>query len=283
MAGKNAKNPLARNMAMLVLYHHGSSVCAAKVRLVLTEKKLDWDGRYLDILKGDHFDPDYMKLNPKAVVPTLQHDDEIIVESSVICEYLEDAFPQTPLSPADPANRARMRLWMKAVDEEPHPACAELTFTCTHRHTLARLPADELARFLASTPPRSVTPNWHARKKEIVTRGFDSPGLDKPFKLYDSYLGKMEDALADSAWLAGDSFSLADVAMIPYVNRLDMLSMSEMWTRARPRVTDWFNRVKARPTFKPAMLDWFPPQLAEDFSTFGKQSWPQARQLLSAA
>ena len=140
---------------MLVLYHHGSSVCAAKVRLVLAEKKLDWEGRYLDILKGDQFDPDYMKLNPKAVVPTLQDDGAIIVESSVICEYLDDAFPDPSLKPADPASRARMRLWMKAVDDELNPACAELTFTCTHRHTLARLPTDELARFLASTPPRS--------------------------------------------------------------------------------------------------------------------------------
>ena len=56
---------------MLELYHHGSSVCAAKVRIVLAEKGLQWKGHYLDILKGDQFDPEYMKLNPKAVVPTL--------------------------------------------------------------------------------------------------------------------------------------------------------------------------------------------------------------------
>jgi glutathione S-transferase len=268
---------------MLTLYHHGSSVCAAKVRFALGEKKLDWEGRYLDILKGDQFDADYMRLNPKAVVPTLVHDGNIIVESTVICEYLDEAFPDPPLKPREPLARAAMRLWTKAVDEEVHPACAELTFTCTHRHTLARLPADALAHFLASTPPQSVTPNWHERKKEIVMRGFDSPGIDRPFKLYDRYLQKMEEALKDRPWLAGDSFSLADIAMTPYVNRLDMLSMAEMWTLRRPRVTDWFERIKARPTFKPALLDWFPPQLADDFSTFGRQSWPQARQILSAA
>jgi glutathione S-transferase len=48
-------------------------VCAAKVRFALAEKGVAWDGRYLDILKGDQFDPDYVKLNPKAVVPTLVH------------------------------------------------------------------------------------------------------------------------------------------------------------------------------------------------------------------
>ena len=63
---------------MLELYHHGSSVCAAKVRMVLAEKGLDWKGHYLDILKGDQFDPDYLQLNPKAVVPTIIHDGKVM-------------------------------------------------------------------------------------------------------------------------------------------------------------------------------------------------------------
>ena len=74
---------------MLKLYHHGSSVCAAKVRMYLSEKKLDWKGHYIDILAGEQFDPEYIKLNPKAVVPTLEHNGEIICDSTIICEYLE--------------------------------------------------------------------------------------------------------------------------------------------------------------------------------------------------
>ena len=120
---------------MLELYHHGSSVCAAKVRIVLAEKGLDWKGHYLDILKGDQFDPEYMKLNPKAVVPTLVHDGNVILESTVICEYLDEVFQQVALKPTDPVARAKMRLWTKAVDEDMHPACAEITFASSHRHT----------------------------------------------------------------------------------------------------------------------------------------------------
>ncbi len=267
---------------MLELYHHGSSVCAAKVRLVLAEKGLGWKGHYLDILKGDQFEPAYMKLNPKAVVPTLVHDGKVLTESTVICEYLDEVFPDPPLKPADAYDRHRMRLWTKAVDEEVHPACAEVTFASTHRHTLARLPPADLARFLASTPPQSVTPTWHARKKEIVTLGFTAPGIDKPFRLYDRYLQKMEEALADGPWLAGDIFSLADIGMAPYVNRLDMLGMSAMWEMSRPRLTDWFVRVKARSSFQPAFMQWFPAQLAADLATFGAQSWPEVRRILAA-
>ena len=78
---------------MITLYHHGSSVCAAKVRVALAEKSLPWQGVYVDILRGDQFDPAYTKLNPKAVVPTLVHDGKVIIESTVICEYLDECFP----------------------------------------------------------------------------------------------------------------------------------------------------------------------------------------------
>jgi glutathione S-transferase len=69
--------------------------------------------------------------------------------------------------------------------------------------------------------------------------------------------------------------------MTPYVNRLDMLGMAPMWERTRPRVTDWFERIKARNTFKPAFLDWCPPDLTTDLLTFGGQSWPSVERLLA--
>ena len=124
---------------MLELYHHGSSVCAAKVRLYLEEKALAWEGHYIDILKGEQFDADYIKINPKAVVPTLVHDGAVIRESTNICEYLDDVFPENQIRPADPVIRAEVRCWTKAVDEELHPACGALTFMSSHRHTIQRL------------------------------------------------------------------------------------------------------------------------------------------------
>jgi glutathione S-transferase len=268
---------------VIELYHHGSSVCAAKVRFVLGEKALDWTGHYVDILKGDQFDPGYLKLNPKAVVPTLVHDGVIVPESTVICEYLDEVFPDPPLRPAKAPQRAAMRLWTKAVDEDMHPACAEITFACCHRHIVHRLGPEGVKQFLDSTPAQSVTPQWHSRKKEIVTQGFAAPGIARPFALYDRYLQKMEDTLAHNEWLAGDTFSLADIGMAPYLNRLDMLGMLAGWTRGRPRVADWFDRVKARPTFTPAFLTWCPADLTADLKTFGTQSWPDVQRVLQAA
>jgi ganglioside-induced differentiation-associated protein 1 len=268
---------------MIELYHHGSSVCAAKVRLVLAEKGLEWQGHYIDILKGDQFSPEYIKLNPKAVVPTLVHDGAPILESTVICEYLDEVFPYPPLKPNNARDRAEMRLWTKAVDELLHPMCAEITFSASHRHTVARLGPEGLAKFLASTPPISVTAAWHERKKAIVMQGFKAPGIERAYLLYDSFLQKMDDRLKTSPWLAGATFSLADIALTPYITRLDMMSMSEMWTKNRPNLTNWFERIKARPTYKPQLRDWCPPDLTNDLATFGAQSWPEVKRILQTA
>ena len=268
---------------MIELYHHGSSVCAAKVRLVLAEKNVDWKSHYIDILKGDQFNPDYLKLNPKAVVPTLVHDGHPIPESTVICEYLDEVFPDRPLKPDDARDRAEMRLWTKAVDEILHPMCAEITFSASHRHTVAKLGPEGVAKFLASTPPISVTAAWHERKKAIVMQGFQAPGIERAWLLYDGFLQKMDDRLATVPWLAGPTFSLADIALTPYVTRLDMLTMSELWTKRRPHLTDWFERIKARPTYKPQLRDWCPPDLTTDLATFGARSWPEVKKILQQA
>tara|TARA_Y100000588_G_scaffold92212_1_gene99632 strand:- start:568 stop:1374 length:807 start_codon:yes stop_codon:yes gene_type:complete len=265
---------------MLELYHHGSSVCAAKVRIALYEKGLEWEGHYLDILKGDQFDPTYVKLNPKAVVPTLLHDGKIIVESTLICEYLDDVFPEPKLRPTNPLDLVKMRLWTKAIDEDVHPACAATTFVSCHRHIIRKMGPDKVREFLNATPAISVTADWPERKKKYVEQGFYAPDVAQKVKLYNAYLSKMETTLTEHSWLAGDSYSLADIGMTPYINRVDMLGMSELWERTRPRVTDWFNRVKERESFQPALLEWCPEQLTNDLKNYGAESLWDVKRIL---
>lgn len=266
---------------MIELYHHGSSVCAAKVRFFLEEKGLSWEGRYIDILKGEQFTPEYKALNPKAVVPTLVHDGAVVRESTVICEYLDDVFPENRLRPDEPLARAEVRYWTKAVDEELHPACGALTFMASHRHTIAALGPERVRRFLDSTPPLSVSADWHERKKTYVREGFDAPDARSKVVTYDRYLEKMEQALDPGPWLAGERFTFADVAMIPYVMRLDMLSMQGMWADGRrPRLARWLEAVKARPSFEPAIRRWMPEGLTRDLGENGARSWPEVAEIL---
>ncbi len=107
---------------MLALYHNDMSSCAQKVRLMLAEKGLEWESRHLDLRAGEHQKDWYVKLNPRAVVPTLIDGDIVVPESNVINEYLDERFPDPPQKPADPFGRARMRLWTKQLDEGVHDA-----------------------------------------------------------------------------------------------------------------------------------------------------------------
>ena len=118
---------------MIELYHNDMSVCAAKVRSVLAEKRLEWRGIHMDLRAGDTQKPEYLKLNPNAVVPTLVHDGCVVIESTVIGEYLDDAFPQHPLR-GDAREKAQMRLWTKQLDEGLHIAVGILSLCIAFRH-----------------------------------------------------------------------------------------------------------------------------------------------------
>ncbi len=265
------------------LYHHGSSVCAAKVRFAMDEKGMDWDGVYIDILKGEQFDPQYLKLNPKGVVPTLVHDNLVIPDSTVIIEYLDHIAPETSVHPTDSWEYAQARYWTKAVDEDLHPACGAVTFVCSHRHTvLEKLGPEGVKKFLASTPSMSVTSDWKSQKDAFTRCGFEAPGAAEKVKLYDTYLHKMEHALSGgNDWLVGNKFSIADIAMTPYVNRLAMMSMRGMWESGRlPNVEKWFARIEARPSFKKCFIDWVPEDLTNDLRENGAKSWPEVAKIL---
>lgn len=259
---------------MLELYHHGSSVCAAKVRFALAEKRIQWSSRYVDILAGEQFKPAFLAINPKAVVPVLADDGFIVPESTVICEYVEDAFPEYPIYPDDPKARARIRLWTKAVDEELHPACSAITYIVSHRHTILRNGVRSFEDFLRNGAHEGVAAR--TLKWQWVQGGLEAPGAADKIRLYDLWLQRMEEALTHSAWLAGDEFSMADIALTPYVNRLSALAMDGAWANGRlPHVTRWFERVRARPTFEPAFIAWMPAALSAELRANGTKSWPE--------
>jgi len=266
---------------VLELYHHGSSVCAAKVRLALAEKKVPWTGHYVDILAGEQFKDSYLAVNPRAMVPALVHDGRVVIESTLICEYVERVFPDNPVYPADPYVRYRARLWTKAVDEELHPACSALTYVVSHRHTILRSGVASFEDFLKT--PSSETKEARTLKWQWIAHGFDAPGAADKLRLYLRHMRKMEEALADGPWLAGPDFSIADIAMAPYVNRLAMLQLGEIWENGRlPRVADWFARLASRPTFKPALLDWIPDGLKAELAANGEKSLSDVRRILAA-
>ena len=265
---------------MLELYHNNISVCSQKVRHALAEKELDWVGRHVGLIGGEQTAPDYLRLNPRALVPTLVHDGIPIIESTVINEYLDEVFAAPPLKPADPPGRARMRLWTKVPDEGIHVACASVSFAAAFARQLqSRFTPAAMEKRLAGRPDRARA----GRQRAIMEHGFDAPFVRDAVLLFDRTYQAMEEALGDVPWLAGDSFSLADIALTPYLDRLHRLGLSPMWDRARPRLTDWFARIRARPSFDRAYTSFGPIDYDDLLIERGESAWPEVEPLLAEA
>jgi len=258
---------------MLTLYHGATSVCAAKVRITLAEKGkrkgADWDGPLLDLHKGDQFDPAYLKLNPNAVVPTLVDGDRVVIESTVINEYLDDIFPEPRLSPAEPYGRARMRLWTRQ-EESVHEEINTLTIALIFRPgELARPEAEREAR-LAKRPD----PDKRAKWRELLDKGGESPLVDKALRRFVRLFAEMDRALAGGPWLLGDEYSLADIGMTAYIDRLGQLQFEGLWA-SFPRVGDWLARVRARPSFAEAVGAYTSAERLATMREAGAAAWPE--------
>lgn len=264
---------------MLHLYHGSTSVCSIKVRLALAEKGLEWSGEVLDLQRGDQHRPEYAKLNPNEVVPTLAHDGRIVLESTLIAGYLDEAFPKPPLMPADPYARVIARLWMKKVDDYLHASCSAVTFATANRKVLLRKTPAELEAHLASVPD----PSYRERLRLSITHGLTAPHVAQAVRNFDKYIGEMETTLSRQPYLAGADYSLAEAAATPYVNRAEMLGMDRLWAGRRPRVTDWLARVRARPSFDRAITEWLSAADRERFDIPRDETWQKVQQILDAA
>ncbi|MPZ78472.1 MAG: glutathione S-transferase family protein [Deltaproteobacteria bacterium] len=237
---------------MIELYHNDMSVCAQKVRLALAEKKLAWHGHHLNLRAGDQQKPEYLKLNPNAVVPTLVDNGSVIIESTVICEYLEDTYPEPRLRPADAAERARMRLWTKQLDEGVHAATSVVSSAIAFRHQKLAQGMEALEAFHKKMPD----PVKRERSWENITQGVKSRFFVDAVKRFDHLLGDMETSLSNGPWLAGKEFSLADIGYAPYITRLDHLQMQFLWDD-RPRIAGWYDRLRERGSYAQALEKWF--------------------------
>jgi glutathione S-transferase len=261
---------------MLTLYHGRTSVCSIKARLALAEKGISFDSRLLT-LRGDQFDPAYMKLNPNAVVPTLVHDNDVIIESTVIMHYVDEAFAGPALMPAVPLARSKVRMIEKLMDEYVHVSCMTITFATANRPALAKLSATELEAELAKAPD----PRRAEIKRQVAARGLDAAPVAGALKLQQKLLDTIEAAMQDGPFLAGDAWSLADAAAAPYVWRLEKLKLARMWEQ-KPGVAQWYERVRARPSFQTAVADWLTSVERERYASVA-DPWPKVRELLKVA
>jgi glutathione S-transferase len=253
---------------MLKVYSYFNSICTQKVFITLAEKGIAYETQNVDLFKNEQFKPDYLKINPKGVVPALDHDGRIIIESTLICEYLDDSFPALRLMPADPYLRARLRLWSKAVDETLFEATRELSFSAMFRERMRTMTEEQREERYQNVGD----PIKRARLMSTYAEGAESPYVFQGIGAFEIAFDKMEkDLRAGGPWLVGREITLADINMMPFVARLAYLDLLDVWIAERPASQDWWRRTQALPSFVASI----PQKLAsEDLSamkTFGSR------------
>ncbi|MBB2204756.1 FtsZ-binding protein FzlA [Gluconacetobacter takamatsuzukensis] len=206
---------------MRILYHLPLSPYCRKVRLVLGEKRLPFEPMMERVWERR---PDYLSVNPAGTVPMLVEENGLsIPNSSVICEYLEEAYPDTPLLGRTLAERVEVRRLVAWFDEK---FASEVTQNLLHEKVMKRIAG-------------RGNPDGNALRAGYAN-----------IRYHLSYL----DWLAETRkWLAGPTLSLADFAAASHLSCLDFINDVD-WSKA-PAAKDWYARMKSRPCFRPLLND----------------------------
>ena len=228
----------------IILYDFHGSPCARRVRIVLLEKGLQWETRLVDLTKMEQKKPEYLKLNPNGLVPTLVHGDRVIYESNVITEYLDAIFPEPRLYPADPWQCARAKMWQAfelAMAKEYRPLMYLRVIGPLDR----RRSKDEVMRDVRRSTDDPSHIDWVSRVYDGTAVSEDEAPL-LASQLYHR-IDHIESAI-EGEFLLGNDFTIADLSVYPRVAMYPLVGLP-IDAAKYPRTTRWMAAVAKRPSF----------------------------------
>jgi glutathione S-transferase/RNA polymerase-associated protein len=170
---------------MLSLYDHPLSPYAQKVKIALREKDVQFVAATPSEIGSGRTAAEFARANPRGEVPALLHDGFAVFDSTVILEYIEDAFPSPALLPRTAADRARVRMLEEVMDTH----FEAITWALSEIRNFGRAEGAEADRFMAAGAREIAA--WH---------------------------GWLEGEIDGRPWFNGDAFGWADLAVVPFLN-----------------------------------------------------------------
>jgi glutathione S-transferase len=228
---------------MLTLYSFGPAANSLKPTLTLYEKGLAFEHRLLNPAKFEHHTDWYKEVNPRGQVPALDDAGRIVTESTVICEYLEDAHPtEVRLRPDDHWDRAQMRVWTKWVDEYFCWCVSTIGWHRGVRYMAQALSDEEFEAHLKNIPIPEQQLKWRRARE-----GFPQDLLDEEMRKIAISVRKLDDHLASNEWLAGGIYSLADICNFAIANGMEVGFAELVNKEDTPHLLRWIEQINARP------------------------------------
>lgn len=245
-------------MSGIKLYHFPGSLCSQKVKLVLAEKNLDWESHLVNLLTFENLTPDYMRLNPKGVVPTLVHNGKAVCDSITIIRYLDRHFMEPRLTPDDPTLRKSMDTWIDLQNRLPMREAMYGNMRGIDG-LVARQTVDIKEKLLPELAQKypDLKPQYATKLRDVKPWNQTIRDVTKITQInsqIEAIMNPLEQQLSQSEWLCGSAYSLADVVWTAVLNRLDELGLSTLWKAdKRPAIADYLNRLEARPSYRDAI------------------------------
>ena len=230
-------------MADVTLYHWEPNANSGKPMLALEEKGVAWDSRYINMLKFDQHQPEYLAINPQGTIPAMTHGERVLTESTAIMEYVNDAFPGPDLMPADPQDCWRVRWWMKFMDQWLGPSFSMLGWSMFVGPKVRDLPREELDAAIERIPLPERRRAW----RKAINGDFTTEELAESGRRVALGIKLLEEELGRREYVASDHYSLADINIFNSTYSLPV-SQPDLASREKtPHIMAWLKRVYERP------------------------------------
>jgi len=228
---------------MLKLFHWEPNANIGKPMLALKEKGVPFESVYVDLQKFEHHSPEYLKINPLGVIPAAIHDGRNLYESTAIMEYVDAAFEGPPLRPADPVARWRMRWWIKFMDEYHAPAISMTAWSRGNIAEVGERDEEALRKRIEAIPQKERQVSW----SKALFGTFSPEEMAESDRRVGYGAQVLEKALSRSPYLAGEDYSLADIAAFCHCYMVPLRPNSPMNDAETPHVMEWLRTIRGRP------------------------------------
>ena len=231
----------------VTLYHYWNSTCSRKARMTLNEKGVEWKSHHIDLHEFENWEPWYVKIHPNGVVPALDHDGRIIYESNAIMEFIDETFDGPSLRPEDTWERAMMRVWLDKSEHVLHKNMHLISHNRAHAHRWEeyenKYGRDKLLEKVHNQP------DIQRRHDEIhhAEHGIDEATVNFSIDRIDEQLALMNETLGEHQWLSGSSFSLSDMAVLPFVERFQVNGLGDA-IESKENLANWYDKMVSRPS-----------------------------------
>lgn len=233
---------------MLELYRWEPTLDSGEPLIALKEKGLRFTDRYVDLRELEQHRPAFLRVNPSGQVPVIVDNGRVITEAGLALIYLEEAYPQHRLMPIALAGQYQAHFWIKYVEERMVPYATLLGWHRVMRPTLERAEIERARRSLEGLP---------RERRELWERALDrDEPADDLALAHESLTGavdKLEQALARGPWLAGEAYSLADIALVLTMRALRAIAPEIVSAERTPRALEWLRRIEQRPAVREAL------------------------------